>query len=208
MKSITSFIVEIEQPIKDKIQTPSGIELFIDTRFNEFQYRTTRGKVIAVPSVLNNKRNTTDPSSNSLPKPGDTLYFHHLVVMDKTQALVGVDNYYMVKYDPVHTLNNQTIAYKDQITGEVIPLFGWCLLSPAPNEEQEEGIIKIVKIKEEPETLGVVAKMCNELKDVNLKIGDVVGFARGMDYRVDIDGVELYRTRIQDLLYVKEEHRV
>ena len=78
-------------------------------------------------------------------------------------------------------------------------------MSPAPKEEPEEGVIKIVKIKEEPETLGVVAKMCDELKDVNLKIGDVVGFAKGMDYRIDIDGVELYRTRIQDLLYVKEK---
>jgi co-chaperonin GroES (HSP10) len=205
MKSITSFIVEIEQPIKDKIQTSSGVELFIDTRFNEFQYRTTSGKIIAVPSILSNKRNDTDQHGASFVKPGDTLYFHHLVVMDKTQALVGVDNHFMVKYDPVHTLNNQAIAYKDQDTGEIIPLFGWCLLSPAPKEEPEEGVIKIVKIKEEPETLGVVAKMCDELKDVNLKIGDVVGFAKGMDYRIDIDGVELYRTRIQDLLYVKEK---
>lgn len=206
MKSITSFIVEIEQPIKDRMQTSSGIELFIDTRFNEFQYRTTSGKVVAVPSILNNKRNDTDSSGTSFVKPGDTLYFHHLVVMDKTQALIGVDNHYMVKYDPVHTLNNQAVAYKDQETDEIIPLFGWCLLSPAPKKEAEEGIIKVIKIKEEPETLGVIAKMCQELKDIGVEIGDVVGFPKGMDYRIDIDGQELYRTRIQDLLYVKEEH--
>jgi co-chaperonin GroES (HSP10) len=126
--------------------------------------------------------------------------------MDKTQALIGVDNHYMVKYDPVHTLNNQAVAYKDQETDEIIPLFGWCLLSPAPKKEAEEGIIKVIKIKEEPETLGVIAKMCQELKDIGVKIGDVVGFPKGMDYRIDIDGQELYRTRIQDLLYVKEEH--
>lgn len=204
MKSITSFIVKIDQPIKDKIQTASGVELFVDTRFNEFQYRTTSGEVIAVPSAAINKRSAAASDSQSFVQPGDTLYFHHLVVMDKTQALSGVDDHYMVKHDPVHTLNNQAIAYKSKETGEIIPLFGWCLLSPYKEKNpEEEGFIKIIKIKEEPETLGVVAKSCPELDDIGVKVGDVVGFPKGMDYRIDIDGVELYRTRIQDLLYVR-----
>ena len=43
----------------------------------------------------------------------------------------------------------------------------------------------------------------NELSDLGVKKGDVVGFAKDMDYRIAIDGKEYYRVRSEDLLYVE-----
>ena len=42
-----------------------------------------------------------------------------------------------------------------------------------------------------------------ELEELGVKKGDVVGFRKNMDYRFKIDGKEYYRTRSEDLLYVE-----
>ena len=189
------FIVELDKPINDTISTASGMELYIDTRFEggEFAYRVTDGPVLSTPA----KHDTGV-------KPGDTLYFHHLVVMQEGQKLTGNDKSYFVNYDPTSAVNNQAIAYKNK-KGDIIPLAGWSLLLPVEEEENDDGIIEVVSLKEELPTKGMVAFESEEIKELGLKVGDVVGFKENRDYRIKIDGKEYYRTRIMDLMYVEEE---
>tara|TARA_X000001388_G_scaffold74186_1_gene66797 strand:+ start:2285 stop:2869 length:585 start_codon:yes stop_codon:yes gene_type:complete len=191
MKTFDLFIVELDKAINDTITTDSGLELYIDTRFNEFENRVTEGPVAAVPFKY-----------ETGVKPGDTLYFHHLVVLKEGQPLTGVDNHYIVKYNHDHAVNNQAIAFKDQHTGVVEPLKGWSLLEPVEEEEvQESEIIEVVKLNETLPTRGRVAFTSSGIEEVGLKVGDVVGFKENRDYRIKIDGKEYYRTRIEDLLY-------
>ena len=195
MRSLHMFIVELEKPINDTISTSSGIELYIDTRFEgaEFKYRVTDGPVLATPAKYK-----TDV------EVGDTLYFHHLVVMQEGQKLTGNDKSYFVNYNPESAANNQAIAYKNK-DGKITPLAGWSLLLPVEKEEDESGVIEVVTLKESLPTKGVVAFESEELKDRGLKVGDVVGFKENRDYSIKIDGVEYYRTRTIDLMYVEEE---
>ena len=67
MKSLDKFIVEIEKELQDTITTDSGLELYISTKYNEFEHRTTEGKVLAAPLKYDTGA-----------KAGDTLYFHQL----------------------------------------------------------------------------------------------------------------------------------
>jgi len=69
MKTFDLFVVELKKTIKDTIKTDSGLELYIDNRFNEFENRVTEGPVVAVPFKY-----------QTGVEVGDTLYFHHLVV--------------------------------------------------------------------------------------------------------------------------------
>ena len=191
MKTFDLFIVELDKAINDTITTNSGLELYIDTRFNEFENRVTEGPVVAVPFKY-----------ETGVKPGDTLYFHHLVVVNEGQPLTGNDNHYLVRYDEDHAINNQAIAFKDSDTNSIHPLAGWSLLEPVEEEEvQESEIIEVVKLKEKPTTRGRVAFTSSGVEEVGLKVGDVVGFKENRDYRIKIDGKEYYRTRIQDLMY-------
>mgnify|MGYP001260168902 FL=1 len=98
MKTLDIFVVELEKQIDDTIKTEGGLELYVDTRFNEFKHRITEGPVVAAPI----KHNTGV-------KEGDTLYFHHLVVMNEGQMLTGDDNHYIVQFDPNQTINNQKL---------------------------------------------------------------------------------------------------
>tara|TARA_R100001015_G_C4526245_1_gene93878 strand:- start:47 stop:634 length:588 start_codon:yes stop_codon:yes gene_type:complete len=195
MKTFNLFVVELDKKLHDTITTEGGLELYVDNRFNEFENRVTEGPVVAVPFKY-----------DTGVKEGDTLYFHHLVVLNDGQTLTGEDNNYIVRYDPQHTINNQAIAYKNKKTGEVKPLAGWSLLKPVEEEKEvKSNIIEIVDLKEELPTKGEVAFMSPWIEDLGLKIGDVVGFKKNRDYRITIDGQEYYRTRAEDLMYVIED---
>jgi len=194
MKTLDIFVVELEKKINDTITTDSGLELYVDNRFNEFEHRVTEGPVVCSP--LKYKTGV---------KKGDTLYFHHLVVINEGQILTGDDNHYLVRYDPNHTINNQAIAYKSKKTGKVKPLAGWALLEFIEQEELEtkSDLIQVIDNKEKLPTKGIVSFDCDWLKELGVKKGDVVGFKQNRDYRLKIDGKEYYRTRAEDLMYVE-----
>lgn len=193
MKTFNLFVVKLDKQLNDTVTTAGGLELYIDTKFNEFENRIQEGPVVAAPFKY-----------ETGVKPGDTLYFHHLVVLNEGQVLTGEHNHYTVRYDPDHTINNQAIAYKDQHTNAIQPLAGWSLLEPVEEEEvRESDTIEVVKLSKSPVTKGRVAFTAPWIEEVGAKVGDVVGFMKNMDYRVIIEGKEYYRTRAEDLLYVE-----
>lgn len=193
MKSINNFIVKIDSTTQDKITTNSGLELYVDTKFNEFEHRTTEGEVLAIP---NNRETPVEV--------GDKLYFHHHVVVDGGMPISELDKWYMVVYNPHHAAYNQAIAFKSKRTGEVHSIQGWALLDPPEAEKEkevEEDQIKVVRLKENPVTTGVVSFPSKELDEIGVSNGDVVGFKKNRDYRIKIDGKEYYRVAVTELLY-------
>lgn len=198
MRTFNFFVVELEKLVNDTITLDNGLELYIDTGkddMGEFNYRVTEGPVVASPFRF-----------QTGVRPGDTLYFHHLVVMQGGQVLTGDDSHYIVKYAE-EALSNQAIAYKCQDTGEIKPLFGWSLLEPVEEEEEKfpSDLVEMVQLAEKLPTKGRVAFNSDQLAEIGVKVGDIVGFKENRDYRIKIDGKEYYRTRVEDLLYVEEE---
>tara|TARA_R100000388_G_scaffold43589_1_gene33255 strand:- start:2031 stop:2621 length:591 start_codon:yes stop_codon:yes gene_type:complete len=195
MKTFNLFVVELDKKLHDTITTEGGLELYVDNRFNEFENRVTEGPVVAIPFKY-----------DTGVEEGDTLYFHHLVVLNDGQTLTGMKNHYTVRYDPEHTINNQAIAYKSKKTGEIKPLAGWSLLKPVEEEKElKSNIIEIVDLKEELPTKGEVAFVAPWIEELGLEVGDIVAFQKNRDYRITIDGQEYYRTRAEDLLGVYVE---
>tara|TARA_R110000824_G_scaffold45523_6_gene131683 strand:- start:1967 stop:2560 length:594 start_codon:yes stop_codon:yes gene_type:complete len=196
MKTLDLFVVELEKAINDTITTESGLELYIDSKNfenSQFEHRVTEGPVVSAPL-----RHDTGVEA------GDTLYFHHLVVMNEGQVLTGHDNHYLVRYDPEHTINNQAIAYKNK-DGDVKPLAGWSLLEPIEQEElkTKSDVVEIIELEKKLPTKGRVAFTAPWIEDLGVAVGDVVGFKENRDYRITIDGQEYYRTRSEDFLYVE-----
>ena len=191
MKPLELFVVRIDEKTKDTIKTESGLELYIDTKFNEFKHRTTEGEVVAVPYKY-----------ETGVEPGDTLYFHHLVVINEGQPLTGEDKNYTVRFSPDTAINNQAIAYKSKKTGEVKVLAGWVLLEPIKEDVKgPEGPIEVVSLKENPVDKGVVSFDTAECKELGVFKGDTVGFPKKIDYRILIDEKEYYRIPAERLLY-------
>jgi co-chaperonin GroES (HSP10) len=193
MNTIKDFIVSVPKRINDTIVTDSGLELYLDTRFDEFTHRNMCGEVAACPI-----KNDTGV------KEGDTLYFHHHVVINGGQKIDHGEDLYLVRYSASRAVENQCIAYKDKETEKIFPMAGWTLLIPHKEEAKKESeIIEVVKLEEDPYVLGEVAFESEELQDMGVKKGDIVGFKKNRDYEVSIESVSYFRVRTEDLLYVK-----
>lgn len=189
MRTLENFIVEIEKRLQDTITTDSGLELYIDTKFNEFENRTTEGKILAAP--LKYKTGA---------EVGDTLYFHHHVVIHGGSPLVEEDNHYVVNYNDEHAAANQAIAFKNK--DGIHPVKGWCLLEPVEEDDPgHSGLVEVVSLQEKPVTQGVVSFDTPDLDELGVSHGDVVGFKKDRDYRIKIDGKEYYRVAVTELLY-------
>lgn len=193
MKTLDLFVVELEKPVHDEIVLQNGAKLFVDSKFNEFKWRVTEGPVVCAPL----KHDTGV-------EEGDTLYFHHLVVVNEGQVLTGHDNHYLVRYDPEQTTNNQAIAYKNK-KGVINTLAGWALIKPIFEEEESSDLIETVKLKEATTTKGIIAFDAPYLEEAGVACGDIVVFRDNMQYKITIDETDYYRVRVQDLLYVEEE---
>lgn len=194
MKTLDLFVIELEKPVQDEIVLNNGAKIYVDSKFNEFEWRVTEGPVVCTP-----QRHDTGVEE------GDTLYFHHLVVMNEGQVLTGHDNHYLVRFDPTHTINNQAIAYKSAKSGHIYTLAGWTLIKPIENESLSSASIEVVELEKAPTTRGEVAFGADYLDELGVKAGDTVVFRDKMQYKISIDDVEYYRVRSQDLLYVEEE---
>lgn len=194
MKPFDNFVVEIESRFNDTLTLSNGQELFVDTRFDEFAHRTVEGKVIAPPFKY-----------DTGVKEGDTLYFHHHVVIQKGQQLpLDNENHYLVKYDDEQTLACQAIAYKDQKSGEIKTLGGWLLLEKIEKEkEQKSSILEVVSFEKEVIDCGRFTTHNKKSEHLDVKEGEVVYFRPGIAYEITIDGVDYLRMRPEDLMYVK-----
>lgn len=193
------FVVQLENTMNDSITLTNGTKLHIDTKYDEFNHRVNEGEVVYTPY-----------NHETAIESGDTIYFHHLVVINGGQKLPGYDDYYMVKFDPNAAINSQLIAYKKHDEDQVVPMSGWAILEAIEEKEEEPDAwlmhlgIELVTLEEDLPIKGRVAFDSKEIQDLGLKVGDVVGFGKNMDYRFKIDGKEYYRVRAEDLLYVEE----
>ena len=195
MNMTEHFLVRLPKRFKDTI-TVAGKELYLDNRFDEFNNRINEGEVVATP-----KKYDTGVSV------GDTLYFHHHVVVDKGQKFQYDDeskDVYIVYYNPEDIRNSQAIAYKhDGIVKEL----GWILLEPIEEEKETvlpSGLILVEK-EETPKKEGRVAFDSLFFQENDVKVGDVVGFLKNRDYEIEIDGKKFWRMRHDDIVYVRKE---
>lgn len=185
------FVVELPSRFHDEIDF-ADTKLKIDTRFNEFEHRVNQAEVVTTPHKY-----------DTPVKPGDTLFFHHHVTVNGGIPLDGYEGKYLVAYDPNNTVGCHAFAYRPKDSDVVYPMGGWSVLSPTEEDaELESENLELVELKKKLPTRGVVAYDCKELEEIGVSKGDTVGFKKNMDYRFKIDGVEYYRTRVEDLLYV------
>lgn len=193
MKTLNFFIVHLEKRLNDTIKTAGGLELYLDPKYDEFKNRINEGEVVAAPL----KHDTGV-------EVGDTLYFHHHVVINKGQPLTGNDNHYIVMYDPNVAINSQAFAYKSKATGEVRALSNWAILEYVEEEDEvKSDTIEIVKLKESPVRKGRLSFENSRSDALGIKAGDIVGFEKKRDYRFTLDEKQYYRTRLEDLMYVE-----
>lgn len=192
MNSINSFIVRIQKPLNDEITLSNGLKLFVDNKFDEFKHRVIEGEVVGTPVKYDTPVSV-----------GDTLYFHHLVVINGGQKLHWENDLYFVHYDPDRPTMSQAFAYKDS-DGEIGCLSKWFLLESTKEEEViDSEYISLDHLTKNFKNEAVI-RYTPVNYDILAEVNDEVGFKPNADYEVTIDDSVYFRVREEDILYVKE----
>lgn len=192
MRALNHFIVHIPQKFNDEVSFNGG-KLKLVNKFNEFEHRVNQGRIVAAPAKF-----------KDAPYIGQTLYFHHHVVMEQMYD-IG-DNLYLVNYDPEGGYSNHAIAIHDE-ADRIHMLGDWCFVAPPiePEEETSDSGI-ILSIEKEPELEGELLALPKDAEWIGASAGDMVGYRKNSDYRMELqDGTVVYRMRITELVYAKEE---
>lgn len=189
MKAIYDFFVRLPKAFNDEVEV-GDTTIYLDPKWNEFENRKMEAEIVAVPLKYDTGAEV-----------GDTLYFHHhvLIAGNGTRQRVQDDIYY-VKYNPDNSQSTQAYAYKNK-NGDVQLLSEWIFLDPEdqPDEEvTESGIITELK-KPDFNQFGYVIYDSPAVKELGLNAGDKVMIMKNADYRMKVDGKEVYRTHIDHI---------
>lgn len=192
MRPLFEFIVKVPKLFEDTISV-NGVELYKDTRFDDFKGRISYGEITAVPEKYDTPA-----------RVGDTLIFHHHVCQETDKYGIG-DDHYMVTYDPNERSCHAFGVIKP--SGEIITLANWVFLE-APEEKSEEetsesGLFLGIIEPDTTNTEGVVKAKNHSITDI--EVGDTVGFRDNADYRIRLPEPhgDIFRMSINDIYYVK-----
>ena len=192
MRPLSNFVVYVPKKVNETKKI-GDVEIYIETKFNEFEHRVMEGEVVGIPEKYKTQVAV-----------GDTLYFHHHVVITP-QVLDEKNDLYQVNYSPDGGHATQSYIVKKKDTDEIIALDDWVFLDPIkPEPKLKSDILELVSFEEEINYKGKIMYASDKIKELGLKIGDVVWFTKNSDYEMQIDDKKLWRVLIQNLTIVEK----
>jgi hypothetical protein len=134
---------------------------------------------------------------------GDTLYFHHHVVITP-QSVDEKHDLYQVLYHPDGGFSSQAYAVKKKDSGEIIALADWVFLDPIePEAKLKSDVLELVSFDTPVNEKGRIKYASDKIKEEGLKVGDIVYFQKDADYEMEIENKKLWRMLIQHLMVVE-----
>lgn len=207
MKPLWSFIVKVDKKFSDEIELSNGNKLFVDTRFNPENHRAYCGEIVAIPEGVDSYG----------AKVGDTLYFHHHVILSEGYCIDKENSLYMVKMSANDGYENHGYLIKrPDGTFKCLVDFLFVTKKRKQKEQVRESGLIIPDLADVPENEGKIAFDSDRLQEYPyicvkdggftskyLEVGDLVGYEKDSDMTFIVDGEVYYRMRFRDLLYVK-----
>jgi hypothetical protein len=201
MKALYHFIVKIPKAVKDTIKVGDQ-EMYLDSKWNEFQNRVSSAEIVAVPEKYNTGA-----------KPGDLLYFHHNVVLGgnhmdgndgkelketkgpRGQILDYKEKLYYVVYDEWDHFGNQAFAYSHD--NQIHTLGKWLFLDPWKPVKPKSSVIQLVlddKNYDDGKKYGILKYPSRVADEIGLSVGDTCWIRDSSDYEMEVEGEKVYRT--------------
>ena len=192
MRPLYHFIVHVPERVKETKKI-GDVEIYIETKFNEFEHRVMEGEVVGVPEKY-----------NTGVEIGDTLYFHHHVVITP-QSVDEKNHLYQVMYHPDGGFSSQSYAVKKKATGDIVALSDWVFLDPIkPESPLKSSVLEIVSFETPRNEKGRIKYASDKIKEHGLEVGDVVYFQKDADYEMQIEDETLWRMLVQHLMVAEK----
>ena len=189
--SINMVYIRADKQKKSLVKTGS-LELFKDITYKPLDTDnvTQDGEVL---SVCDKAKHTVFNRELDIDiEPGDHVYCHHFLTDKDNERIHNGVSYYEMAYEHLYCKISE---------GLITMLNEWNFIEPVVAEIGlgEFGIIKEVKKRNELR-VGIVRNPCKKLLSRGVKSGDTIYFKRGREYRINVEGKELYRIETNDIL--------
>lgn len=182
LASINTILVNVPKTYEDTLKTPSGMELYIDTRFDDVRHTIRYGTVISSP----------DPRFAA----GDTVYFHHNIVRRIHTVEGRTDKYHNTILENAYEIQpGQIYATKRQ--GQLRAIAPYCFIKPMPRQNTTAGDLQIVSKQNEQPQWGIVKYTNEQLSAQGVENGDTIIFNLDSEYEYPVDGEKLYRMQTE-----------
>ena len=195
MKPLYDFVVYLPKRVKDTVNV-GGQEIFLDSKFNEFEHRINYAEIVATPLKYNTGA-----------KVGDMLFIHHHV-MDHggAQCLDYKEHLYKVGYNEGGGFNTQCYAYKSKETGEIHMMTDWIFVEEVEQPKLKSAVIELIETEKVLNRFGRVWCDSQYLNERGVKKGDIVFFEKNADYEMDVDGKKVWRMMFEHLIFIADEN--
>jgi co-chaperonin GroES (HSP10) len=106
-----------------------------------------------------------------------------------------------VRFDPNNSHGTQAYAYKCQETGDIELISDWVFLIPEEQSYEQVTTSGIIIDLEKPKynQYGYVLYDSPAVQQLGLKAGDKVMIMKNADYKMEVDGQEVYRVHIDHI---------
>lgn len=187
MKSPNAFVIRLPEKFKSELEV-GGDKILLISKFQEFENRHMEAEIVSVPIL-----------HDTGAKPGDTLYFHHHVILEKNYQVE--EDLFLVPFHPMGGRNNLANAFKNE--AGINMLAEWVFLEKMDSSKKlTSELIEIVQ-DEVSNDHGRIKYDSESLKEMDLHVGDVVYFSKNSDYEMEVDGEKVWRMMTSDLMYAE-----
>lgn len=195
MKPLYDFIVYLPKRVKETVNV-GGQELFLDSKFNEFEHRINYAEIVGTPL----KHETGA-------KIGDLLFIHHHVMdYGGAQCIDAKKHLYKVGYSESGGFSTQCYAYKSKETGKVHMMTDWVFVEEIEQPKLKSSVIELIETEKPMNRFGRVWCDSEYLNERGVKTGDIVFFEKNADYEMDVDGKKVWRMMFEHLIFIADEN--
>jgi co-chaperonin GroES (HSP10) len=187
MKATRNFYhINIDDKENWEITTKSGFKLFFDPEFDTVNNIIQYGKVINPPMSIDKRANMT------IPKSGDTVYFHHHVFSNKIE--------FEEEYFRWATHDQLFFIIRDN---DIIMLNDFVLVEPIETQAKTPSGILLESRAKKVEQRGILKAMPEHVLGADhnfLAIDDEIVFTKNSDYIMKVGDKEYYLMDIKDII--------
>jgi co-chaperonin GroES (HSP10) len=195
MKCYNDFIVQVPKKYRDTIKTPSGVEIFVDSRWN---LKDTVNTVLDIHELPMNY--------NGPIKKGDTVFVDATIFMEQIYQKGGKqENLYLIdrKTFSYRLKPNFIIAYKPKGSNDWIGHGQNVLVKRIKEQKDRIGSILLPKVDNETRVGKGVLVLCNsDTEQLGISKGDQIYFNNFTAIDVKLDNEWLTQLRNKDLMAV------
>jgi co-chaperonin GroES (HSP10) len=172
-----------------------GLNIKIDHEYDEYRSDlvTNFGTVLSSPLYATNSYLKTNNELDIEISNGDKVYSHHFLTHEDNERLFNNKKVYEIRYED---------CYCKVVDNKITMLNEWNFIEPIKDkaEDFKIGRFETKKTLANDSKKGIVKYLNKHLEKQGVKVGDTIFFKPDRDYKINVEGEELYRINTRDIV--------